>query len=118
MAQHLNSIWDNLRICIIKAAKDYILHSHITLTSSQRIPKPITTLQNRIKFLNKIYYQFRASLLKQHLWSDNNHWQDIKTALYNALDQMPKYPSTFFVSILTQKNVWSEKKKFIICFKP
>jgi len=81
------------------------LHSCVIPTSLQRIPKPITTLQHRIKSLNKIYYQFRASLLKQYLWPDNDHWQDIKTALYKALDQMLKYPSTSFVSILTQKNV-------------
>jgi len=109
--KHLNSIWDNLRTGIIQAAKTHISHFQVRPTSSERIPKPITTLQLRIKSLNRIYYQFRASLLNQQLWLNNDRWQDLKTALSNILAQMPTYPPTSFVSFLTQENVWSEKKK-------
>ena len=72
MVQHLNSVWNNLRTCIIKATKAYISHHHVSPNSSQRIPKPITILQHKIKSLNKIYYQFCISLLKQNLWSTND----------------------------------------------
>ena len=70
--KHLNSVWDNLRSGIIQAAKAHIPHFQVKPTSSERLPKPITTLQLRIKALNKIYYQFRASLLNRQLWPDNN----------------------------------------------
>ncbi len=56
ITKHLNSVWDNLKTGIIKAAKAHIPHSQVRPTNSQRIPKPITTLQLRIKSLNKIYY--------------------------------------------------------------
>src|SRR6266542_5250736 len=109
--KHLNSVWDNLRTGIIQAAKAHIPHFQVRSTSFERLPKPITTLQLKIKSLNKIYYQFRASLLNQHSWPDNDRWQDIKAALQNILTQMLTYPPTSFVSLLTQENVWSEKKK-------
>src|SRR6266498_3906072 len=79
--KHLNSVWDNLRSGIIQAAKAHIPHFQVKPTSSECLPKPITTIQLRIKALNKIYYQFRASLLNQQLWPDNDRWQDIKKAL-------------------------------------
>src|SRR6266542_5784176 len=91
--KHLNSVWNNLRTSIIQAAKAHIPHFQVRPTSSERIPKPITTLQLRIKALNKIYYQFRASLLNQQLWPDHNRWQDIINTLHQILDQMPTYPS-------------------------
>ena len=109
--KHLNSVWDTLRTGIIQAAKAHIPHFRVRPTSSERIPKLITTLQLRIKSLNRIYYQFRASLINQHLWPDNDRWQDIKTALSSILDQMPTYPSISFAFFLTKENVWSEKKK-------
>ena len=65
--KYLNSVWDALRTGIIQAAKAHILHFHVRSISSERILKPITILQLRIKSLNKIYYQFRASLLNQQL---------------------------------------------------
>ncbi len=42
--QHLNSVWDNLRTCINKAAKAYIPYHHISPNNPQCISKPITTL--------------------------------------------------------------------------
>ena len=109
--KHLNSVWDNLRTGIIQATKAHIPYFQVRPTCSECIPKPITTLQLKIKALNRIYYQFRASLLNQQLWPNNDRWQDLKTALYNTLAQMPIYPPTSFVSSLIQENVWSEKKK-------
>src|SRR6266542_124626 len=69
--KHLNSVWDTLRTGIIQAAKAHILHFQVRATSSERIPKSITTLQLKIKSLNRIYYQFHASLLTQQLWPNN-----------------------------------------------
>src|SRR6266498_5398958 len=92
--KHLNSVWDTLRTGIIQAAKAHIPHFQVRPNSSECIPKLINTLQIRIKSLNRIYYQFRASLLNRQLWSDNDRWQDIKIALSLILDQMATYPPT------------------------
>ena len=40
----LNSIWMNIRDCIIKAAKEVIPHHKVTNNSTQRLPKPIIQL--------------------------------------------------------------------------
>ncbi len=63
----LNSVWDNLRTCIITAAKAHIPSSRVNSSRLSHLPKPLTKLQYRIKSINKIYYQFRAFLLKQQL---------------------------------------------------
>jgi len=65
--RRLNSVWDNLRTCIITAAKAHIPSSRVNSSRPPHLSKPLTKLQYRIKSINKIYYQFRAFLLKQQL---------------------------------------------------